>query len=110
MDLKPFFIDLANNYIKFIEADIGAFPFDNAKLPGGSKKKLKLSPDQQEKFKRDIVEDIYKNKSSMKTTELENILKSKVSPDKIENFHKAVKNKETITKEEFFQLLQNKAL
>ncbi len=95
MGLKSFFNDLANNYTKKKKKQ---------------KQKLEFSPAQQEKFKRDIVEDIFKNKNSMKTTELENILKSYVSPDKIERFREIVKNENTITKEEFFQLLQNNAL
>lgn len=74
-----------------------------------SKQKLNSTSKQQEKFKEDVIEYIYKNENSMKTTELENILKSKVSSNKIQNFRKAVKNKETV-KKNFFQLLQNNAL
>lgn len=116
MDLKPFVTDLINNYTKNMHNTMKFLtgtkesPLDNGILPGGSKKKLELSPEQQEKFKKDVVEDIYKNKNSMKVKELENILKSKVSADKIENFRKSVRGKESVKKEEFLKLLQNNAL
>ena len=88
-----------NNIINFYKKLFA----EEVELPRKSKQKLNSTSKQQEKFKEDVTEYIYKNENSMKTTELENILKSKVSSNKIQNFRKAVKNKETVKK--FFSII-----
>ncbi len=120
MDLKSFVNDLVNNYVEaMISGAKKDAEFINSLLskigdvkltPGEPIKKLNLTPAQQIELKKQVAENIYKNKNRMKTAELENILKSYVSADKIERFHNAVKNRESITKKEFSTLLQNNTL
>lgn len=56
-------------------------------------KKNKLHAWKKEELKKQIVEQIYKNKENIKTGKLEKILKPYIDTNKIGNFIKAIKGK-----------------
>ncbi len=70
-----------------------------------SPKKIDFTPEEKEKIKKQISDEIYKNKESIKKGDLENILKQYIDPNKIVDFFKTIKDKKEITKEEFKKLL-----
>ena len=94
---KKVFGDVVDFYSKLFAGEID-IPFSN-------KKEINLTPEKKEELKEQIVEQIYKNKESIKSGKLEEILEPYMDAEKIGNFLKAIKGKDSITKEDFKKLL-----
>lgn len=96
MALYKIFGDVIVFYKKLFAGEV-ELPFEN--------KKNKLHTWKKEELKKQIVEQIYKNKENIKTGKLEEILKPYIDTNKIGNFIKAIKGKDYIIKEDFKKLL-----